>query len=312
MGYRIAPNESLGAAFRRIAGEQTDKALAELEASDRPTEWRVHQLRKRCKKIRALARLLRPGLADYGDFNRAYRDTARLVSSHRDARVMRALLREMAEQSGTGAPGRKAPLVRIFRLQCAIAEKLAEPALVEAKRRLAESNLMVERVRLQDADARVVCGGFEKTLTRAHAALRAVADEGTSSAYHEWRKRCKYHWYHLRLLQCLLPDELADRKDCFDRLGKLVGEAHDRSVLLDRVACLPAYLREASTTRRFATLALRQRREFRRRALELADGFFERPADEVADALGRYWQQQDWPAGRPGDPAVLSTRLSVA
>ncbi|MEJ2518479.1 MAG: CHAD domain-containing protein, partial [Methyloceanibacter sp.] len=260
----------MGAAFRRIAGEQIDKALAEAQAADEPVAWRVHQLRKRCKKIRALARLVRPGLEDYESVNRSFRDSARLLSSQRDARVMRDLVVSMAKSDDRVAS--KPPVVRVFRLNCTIAEQLAEPALGEVRRRLAREAVDIERLGVDALDFGDVCRGVEKTLGRAHEALRRVADDGTSAAYHEWRKRCKYHWYHLRLLRKLLPEDLADRGDSFDKLGKIIGNAHDRSVLLDRLELLPAYLREDAATRRIAALALRQRRELRRRGLQAATG----------------------------------------
>ena len=60
MSYRFDIGEPPGEAARRAAREQADKALDELNAQGKPVSWRVHQLRKRCKKIRAVARLVRP------------------------------------------------------------------------------------------------------------------------------------------------------------------------------------------------------------------------------------------------------------
>ncbi|QDS90013.1 CHAD domain protein [Rosistilla ulvae] len=89
MGYRIERNETINDGVRRIATEQIEKAIGELGDNrlDPPTQ--VHQVRKRCKKLRGLLRLLRPGFeATYDKRNRWCRDTARLLSGARDAKVL--------------------------------------------------------------------------------------------------------------------------------------------------------------------------------------------------------------------------------
>lgn len=96
MSYRFSSGEPPGEAARRAAREQADKALNELHTQDKPVSWRVHQLRKRCKKIRAVACLTRPDFDGYKACNRRFRDIARPVSDARDARVMSELLDEFA------------------------------------------------------------------------------------------------------------------------------------------------------------------------------------------------------------------------
>lgn len=88
MAYRIETDEPVGVAIRRIGREQTQKALDDLANADKPTAWRIHRLRKRCKGIRALVRLVRPGFAEYKAANSRFRDIARELSGERDARIM--------------------------------------------------------------------------------------------------------------------------------------------------------------------------------------------------------------------------------
>lgn len=51
---------SVEAAVRRIAVRQIDRALEQIEAPDLEQAARVHEARKRCKKLRGLIRLVRP------------------------------------------------------------------------------------------------------------------------------------------------------------------------------------------------------------------------------------------------------------
>jgi hypothetical protein len=49
---------------RRIAVDQIDAAIAELDDKALDVHETVHQIRKRCKKLRGLIRLVRPAFAD--------------------------------------------------------------------------------------------------------------------------------------------------------------------------------------------------------------------------------------------------------
>ena len=72
MAYRIQKSDkSLTTALRRISDEQLGRAIA---ANGRPPEEAdeaIHDIRKRCKKLRGLFRLVRSGFDDYADETRA-------------------------------------------------------------------------------------------------------------------------------------------------------------------------------------------------------------------------------------------------
>ena len=53
---------SLSAGVRRIARGQVEEAIAELDDPALEAGDAIHQVRKRCKKLRGLVRLVRPGL----------------------------------------------------------------------------------------------------------------------------------------------------------------------------------------------------------------------------------------------------------
>src|SRR5438128_1216962 len=108
MAFRIEAGEDLGDALRRIAGEQLDDAIAELEPGpDRVAPSSVHSARKSLKKTRSLVRLARPALGRkrYASANAALRDAGRLLSGARDADVMIATTDDLAERSVGHVPG---------------------------------------------------------------------------------------------------------------------------------------------------------------------------------------------------------------
>ncbi len=88
MAYRIKKGDkSVQAGLRRIADEQIGRALGEIDDDDLDFAEKVHQVRKRCKKLRGLIRLVRPAFDDYSAENGAFRDAAQMLSGVRDTRT---------------------------------------------------------------------------------------------------------------------------------------------------------------------------------------------------------------------------------
>ena len=80
-------DDSLQDGLRRIAKSQIKRALEEAAATDDLSEA-VHNVRKRCKKLRALVRLVEPGFSGDPEANRRFRDAARMLSATRDASAL--------------------------------------------------------------------------------------------------------------------------------------------------------------------------------------------------------------------------------
>ena len=96
MAYRLKKSDtSLGAALRRIAREQIDRALA---AVDRPgeNEKGIHKARACCKKLRGLIRLVRPGFVGFEEENAAFRDAAKALERLRAGGAARETLDRLA------------------------------------------------------------------------------------------------------------------------------------------------------------------------------------------------------------------------
>ncbi|WP_339750074.1 CHAD domain-containing protein [uncultured Rubinisphaera sp.] len=89
MSYHLKPNEPIDQEVKRIASEQVNKSIAELTDTDLDKHEKVHQFRKRCKKLRGLLRLVRPALGEiYLEESRWFRDKASEFSEIRDAEVL--------------------------------------------------------------------------------------------------------------------------------------------------------------------------------------------------------------------------------
>jgi len=89
MSYHIKRKESLIEGVRRVAHSQLDKMIGEVEDKRLDRHETIHQVRKRCKKLRGLLRLVRPGFErTYQGENKTFRDAARQLSGIRDVAAL--------------------------------------------------------------------------------------------------------------------------------------------------------------------------------------------------------------------------------
>ena len=59
MPYHLLENESIGAGIKRMAHQQVQRAILEVDNKTLDCHDTVHQVRKRCKKVRALLRRIK-------------------------------------------------------------------------------------------------------------------------------------------------------------------------------------------------------------------------------------------------------------
>jgi len=225
---------SVERALQRIATSQIDAALAEIADPALDDQTRVHQLRKRAKKLRGLIRLVRPAFADYRAENAAFRDAASKLSSARDADVMIATYDRLIE-SGVGETdqARFAPLrERLLGRKQALsgADDLAG-ALGDFRDALRAARTRVAHWTLDREGFDAVEGGLSRSYRSGRKALKAAAHNATPEHLHEWRKRVKDHWYHARLLRGIAPEFLDARRKAARHLGEMLGDLHDLAVL---------------------------------------------------------------------------------
>jgi len=250
MAYRFEQRESVTDGLRRIAGEQIGKAIAELYDSDLDHHETVHQFRKRGKKIRGLIRLVRPALGGtYEQENRWFRDEARRLSRVRDAEALIETVDALRTDTPSNKDGEILNRVReqLTRRRQQIADEWVDlnDALEDLAIRLQSAKQRVADWRLDGSSFDAIAGGLQKTYRRGRRAFLKARRRRSSKRLHEWRKRTKYHWYHMRLLRDVWKPVLMARINELDRLSDLLGDDHDLAVFRQTL------LRE--TTSRFGT-----------------------------------------------------------
>jgi len=231
MSYRIEQHESVIDAARRIAHEQVNKALDTLADADESRQEKVHEGRKRCKKVRGLLRLTRKGFEDtYDAENTWYRDAARTLSDLRDADAGLECFDALLDRFDQEVDRRHFTAIR----QTLADRRDAVYAADDVDARLGRFRDLLEAGRHRidtwtlDEDGFDAAGaGLKKTYKRARNRMDDAYDKPAGNRFHEWRKRVKYHRYHCRLLRHVWKPVLDERRDEVKRLSGLLGDAHD-------------------------------------------------------------------------------------
>jgi CHAD domain-containing protein len=295
MGYRFEADETVGDGVHRITEEQVGAAIVALEEVGGPGgDEAVHDSRKRGKKLRGLLRLVRPVLGDaYGPANAAFRDAGRELSALRDADAALASFDDLVAASADRLPEAGLGGVRVGLAADATHTTNGRDRRVRAE---AAADLMraggsrVARARVDASGWSALAPGLASTYRRGRKALADVRQKPRSERVHEWRKRAKDGWYHVRLLEPAAPSVLQPLDDAFHALSDALGDAHDLVVIADRLRTDPDRYGGPDRVRAAIGLADRRRVTLERRAVRLGARLYAEKPRAFAARLGRYWE----------------------
>lgn len=236
MGYRFKKRESVREGVRRIAREQLEKAIVELKSPELSIHEKIHQVRKRFKKIRALARLVRSGMGEqYQGINIKYRDLGSTLSSARDAETLVETLCTLKDEAAQG--GAVEQLEQIGKLLVAERDSISQAVVSLATQLEALAGLLgsfipeVNGWEISGRQQNAVFKGLEKTYRQTKTAMKRCLRDGSSEQWHEWRKMVKYHCCHMGLVQGMAGPHINARKRELSVLAELLGHDHDLAVL---------------------------------------------------------------------------------
>ena len=298
--YHLHEGEEPDEGIRRVARGRVDTALEQLrhDAEDDLAKA-VHDTRKDMKKLRSLLRLVRDGLGErrYRTENARYRDAARLLSGARDAEVKLETLAGLRERY----PGEAPPAEALERALEEERERLAGTAedsevhrrLAEAAEAIEQGGAEVDAWKFGSSGFDLMRPGLERQYGRGREALRAVRRDPSEEAVHEWRKRVKDLWYHLRLLHELWPATMRSAADEAHELSDLLGDHHDLTVLIQEARDQAP---DDPDLTMLITLAERRQGELIAEALPLGERLYAEKPKQFAARLAAYWD-----ARVPGD-----------
>ncbi len=295
MAYQLKRSKTVQKSIRRIADEQIGKAIAEINDPELDRHEAIHQVRKRCKKLRALVRLVRPALGKtYKRENRRFRDIARNLAGMRDEQSkVEALERLLAELDDTERArfDRVRGELRARRDSAANSTSQDPDALLaDARQALEEARHNVGRWHLDNDGFQLVGGGFVETYRRGRKAARQAYRTGATEDFHEWRKQVKYHTPHLKLLRPLWPRVNEAWRRAGKDLADILGDDHDLAMLDALLESEGQRLTDDKIRMRLRTLIQRKQQRLREEAWRIGQRLYAEQPKALSKRWKRYWQ----------------------
>jgi CHAD domain-containing protein len=285
--YRLRRGKPPAGEGIRVAEGRIDDAVEQLGGHADERARAVHEARKDMKKLRSLLRLARPALDStrYRRENDRFREIGRNLSGTRDAEVKLETLKSLRDQGGvTGSFDEYAEVLDEEHAATEASDATLETAVAE----LETAREAVDEWKL--ADWNPAGKGLRRAYRRGRKALAAVRAEPSDEAVHEWRKRSKDLWYHLRLLRDARPKVLKPAAQEAHELSDLLGDHHDLAVL---AVDLKSRANALSRTPRGTLLAaIRHRqRELLGKALPMGKRLYAEKPKAFRRRLEGYWSK---------------------
>lgn len=294
MAYRIRrTDKSVEVAVRRIAREQLTKALDAVDHGELSSHD-VHAVRLRCKKVRALLRLVRPCFDRYVEQDARLRGVAKNLAPVRERHVLNRLTASLLTTRPDSEAARLAASLSASDRDAGI-----EPAMPEltarVRKELQEAYDGTPAWRLNADGWDAVEDGLKMTYRAARAKLDKAMEHPTSENFHALRSHSKYHLFHTSLLVRLAPGPMRRRSRKLDRLCELLGDDHDLSMLKHALISTRPEQVDQQVDRRLAevllTLIRRQQAVLQPQAIHLSKRLFAEPPKKLVQHWGKRWEQ---------------------
>jgi len=314
MAYRFEKSESIPEGVRRVVDEQLDWAARQLSKADDPVTA-IHEARKSIKKVRGALRLLRPGLgAAYRAETSYFRGLGRKLSELRDAAAIIEVFDQLREKHKarskhsdfhdirSGLERDKRDTEEAANVETTIKETIA--GLRAAKRR-------VENWPIPNGGFETIAPGLKASYRRGRRAGRRARKQPAAENFHDFRKRVKEHWYHMRLLEALWTEALKERERDLNNLETWLGDDHNLTVLREKITGKPASYGDDRHQQAFLSAASEEQKELQSKALALGQRLYEEKPRAFAAELAELWQS--WQAAPPvkRTPAKAAGRRTV-
>jgi CYTH domain-containing protein/CHAD domain-containing protein len=322
MAFVFEPTASMTPEVQRVTCERIDEAISNLtdlsDADDaEEIERAVHDTRKRCKEIRAIARLVRSALDDdFDPFSESVRDAADALAPIRDAHALLATFDDLLASNGErddSELGRVRKVLASAAAEATLGVRGDDPRIDRARSLLAASRTQIEGWHLPEGDG-TLGAGIEATFRRGRRALSRARAEPTNDHLHEWRKSVKQLWYQVRLLRRAAPSVLEALIKSLDDLAEALGDDHDLAVLIERLAADPDHYGGAEAVAHAHRLASAGQDDLRRRAFRLGATIYAEKPRAFRHRMLSYWACaiEDGPERATGGIAELAELAQLA
>jgi CHAD domain-containing protein len=290
MTYRFKLQEPIGEGARRIGLEQIEIAEAKLASKD-DVSAAIHDARRCLKRMRALLRLIQPGLEE-GLYRREAERLAgigKLLSGARDLDVMRQTLSRLESRFDAMPAGAAERLGKLVGQSQGLSRRATAEGRRQALLRLGQAKKFFTAKATAQIELDHLIDGLGLAYRKARKAFRQAYGEPSDESFHAWRKRVQLHWRHMALLSRGWPEALSARASEAKELSRLMGEDHDHSILLALARERGASILEPKDLGALTALCRSCQVELRAAAKPRGERLFAEPARNLGERVALYW-----------------------
>ena len=306
MSYRIDADETLSEGLKRIAAEQSQKALDRMKAQSVNRDEVIHDARVCFKKNRAVLRLVRGKVDDdiYRQENIYYRDAGRRLSAVRDTAAMietiDMLCERFADQLAKNAFENLRKEFMKTKRQRQVEKK---KALSEVARTIVKAQKRIDDWPLKGNDFSLLGQGLRRVYKQGQIGFAQAYDRADTENFHEWRKEVKYLLYQVRIIKPIWTNVLGGITGELKRLAGYLSDMHDLAVLRQKVLKQPGTISDGREIEVLVALIDQRQDELQRIAKPLGKRIYVEKPKVFIGRLQTYWQawQSEERANPPGN-----------
>jgi CHAD domain-containing protein len=290
MTYRFKLQEPIGQGVRRVGLEQLEIAEAKLAGKD-DVSTAIHDARRCLKRVRALLRLIRPGLEDSVYRREAERlaGIGKLLSGVRDLEVMRQTLGKLESRFDALPVGAAERLAKLVAQGLGLGRRSGRDSKRQALLRLGQSKRFFTAKATAGIELDHLIEGVGDTYRKARKAFRQAYRKPSDESFHIWRKRVQQHWRHIALLSRGWPEAMGARASEAKELSRLLGEDHDHSILLAFARERGASILEPQDIEALTALCRSCQAELRAAAKPRGERLLAEPTSNLEERVELYW-----------------------
>ena len=267
--------ESAKAGLCRVVDRLIQQALERISQPGGDPAEDLHFIRTTTKRLRALLRLLRPGISPrlFERENARLKGIARRFASARDSSVARQTLDELTQRTAKRRQNTRAEVSSLLqRVTPAPSSTAHDDAMRMAARDLEQARCTFGRLRATADDWHTLGPGLHCTYQQTRSRMKAAFAHESDRAFHRWRAFVKALCYELQTLEPVWPGRLGKTVASLRKLGHMLGADHDLSVLISLLENAPQKGDDAGE--RAIACAHKESRHLRRTCRTLGDAIF--------------------------------------
>lgn len=238
MAQRIGRREDVAAALVRLVCADLSAAQQDFRAAA-SREERIHRVRQRLKRARAVLRVLEPVYGESAKTaRRSLTEAARMLARARDADAAAASARGLA---AAASPDNDLGFTDVASTLGEAAERAhhERTPIGEVNRRLAAARGLIEAFSGDFDGGALLAAAIQRSYTRGRKAMRKAETSLATPDLHRWRKAAKELWYLTRLARKRLPKSRRKFAPGLARLGDVLGHDNDHAMLAEKLALSP-------------------------------------------------------------------------